>query len=618
MLLSELQLAGFGPIRNSLKLSFEDGYNAVWAGTGAGKTSVARAILAVIQEEYASSARDTLRNRRPVTDQFKVVADFSQEKRLMRCVRDFSTETAKVMVQDALGSKVRDEGPSSPIGNLIDHFDFCMADDWRTVFFCSSATGRGGGAGAAVDLDADLTGRDATSLQKELQHLQEEKMLMGSTSGVQGKADDLQHQIIDAEKRLEDIESILAVAQTHQSYLDAKASLEDAGPPLMERARNYSALDKKFENKTYAYHIKKDELNELLKKPQSKKRWFADPKYGASLLLFLASLIAAGITSKQVIAIPGLLALGYAGYLSWRYFAIGTVVHELEQKLEDEGRSFAKEEKKHKEAVGLLFELQKTYKLVSPEDLVALWDEYLVHKKKLAQWEENNNRSQLETEKAILLEELEGKRGKHDEILGILSDASGGGQDDRELERRIEALSKALQKVQEQGGVVVGGASAAFVGGEAEEPSLVDGEILLAAAARVARMDQTVFTEYVIARVDRLIRHFLGGRWGHLLWEVDTWVLRSADGERDVPASELSAGEQEVLTALIRFGVWQSLPSDRQLPIVLDDPFARFDDNSARRMAKLLQKVAERGQVIHLTGRKLFAQSESSQILSTG
>ncbi len=89
------------------------------------------------------------------------------------------------------------------------------------------------------------------------------------------------------------------------------------------------------------------------------------------------------------------------------------------------------------------------------------------------------------------------------------------------------------------------------------------------------------------------------------LFTMDTnFALLRSEGGKSVSGEAYSLGTRELYSLITRFALTDSLYEDEKPFIILDDPFAHFDDKKATAALKLLKKLSETKQIIYFTCSK--------------
>ena len=115
-------------------------------------------------------------------------------------------------------------------------------------------------------------------------------------------------------------------------------------------------------------------------------------------------------------------------------------------------------------------------------------------------------------------------------------------------------------------------------------------------------------TRYVERRVNASISQMTGGRYRRVTIDDATMAVRAFSAERGdwVPIESLSDGTAEQILLAARIGLLGYVTGGQLPPLILDDPFAGYDDTRAARSVELLRELAKGQQIIYLTASSRF------------
>ena len=80
--------------------------------------------------------------------------------------------------------------------------------------------------------------------------------------------------------------------------------------------------------------------------------------------------------------------------------------------------------------------------------------------------------------------------------------------------------------------------------------------------------------------------------------------LVKSEGAKSQPTEAYSLGTRDVFSLCSRLALVDSLYEGEGPFIILDDPFAHFDDKKCQAAIKCIKKMAEKKQIIYLTCSK--------------
>jgi AAA domain len=115
-------------------------------------------------------------------------------------------------------------------------------------------------------------------------------------------------------------------------------------------------------------------------------------------------------------------------------------------------------------------------------------------------------------------------------------------------------------------------------------------------------------SRYVERRVNGSISQMTGGRYRRVTIDDTTMAVRAFSADRGdwVPIEDLSDGTAEQILLAARIGLLGYVTGGQLPPLVLDDPFAGYDDARAARSMGLLRELAKGQQIVYLTASGRF------------
>ena len=130
----------------------------------------------------------------------------------------------------------------------------------------------------------------------------------------------------------------------------------------------------------------------------------------------------------------------------------------------------------------------------------------------------------------------------------------------------------------------------------------------LRAIERAEAATTALTTRYVERRVNATIGRMTGGRYRRVAINDSSLAVRvfSADRNDWVAVDALSDGTAEQVLLAARIGLLGYVTGGQLPPLILDDPFAGYDDARATRSVDLLRELAAGQQIIYLTASSRF------------
>ncbi len=142
----------------------------------------------------------------------------------------------------------------------------------------------------------------------------------------------------------------------------------------------------------------------------------------------------------------------------------------------------------------------------------------------------------------------------------------------------------------------------------------------LAGIERAEAATTALTSRYVERRVNAAIGQMTGGRYRRVAIDDGTLAVRvfSADRNDWVPVGSLSDGTAEQVLLAARIGLVGFVTGGRLPPLLLDDPFAGYDDARAARSFELLRRLATGQQIVYLTTSNRFDKAGDALVELAG
>ncbi len=133
-------------------------------------------------------------------------------------------------------------------------------------------------------------------------------------------------------------------------------------------------------------------------------------------------------------------------------------------------------------------------------------------------------------------------------------------------------------------------------------------EAALRGIERAEAATTALTTRYVERRINATIAQMTGGRYRRVAIDDSSLAVRvfSADRNDWVPIEAVSDGTAEQVLLAARIGLLGYVTGGQLPPVLLDDPFAGYDDTRAAHSFDLLRQLAGRQQIIYLTASNRF------------
>jgi hypothetical protein len=145
-------------------------------------------------------------------------------------------------------------------------------------------------------------------------------------------------------------------------------------------------------------------------------------------------------------------------------------------------------------------------------------------------------------------------------------------------------------------------------------------EAALKGIERAEAATTALTTRYVERRVNATIAQMTGGRYRRVAIDDGSLAVRvfSADRNDWVPIESVSDGTAEQVLLAARIGLLGYVTGGQLPPLLLDDPFAAYDDARAAQSFDLLKQLAAGQQIVYLTASSRFDAAGDSVVSLAG
>ena len=124
---------------------------------------------------------------------------------------------------------------------------------------------------------------------------------------------------------------------------------------------------------------------------------------------------------------------------------------------------------------------------------------------------------------------------------------------------------------------------------------------LQAAAAAIESLSQEVRREYapvLTEKIKKTVENITAGRYNTIdVSSAEGIRAAGADG-KEQPLDRLSAGTGDQIYFAVRLGMIDLLSPNMRLPLILDDAFARYDEERLGKILDLLRQEASSRQIL--------------------
>lgn len=130
---------------------------------------------------------------------------------------------------------------------------------------------------------------------------------------------------------------------------------------------------------------------------------------------------------------------------------------------------------------------------------------------------------------------------------------------------------------------------------------LMERDSLQAAYAAIESLSKEVQREFapvLSENIKKTVENITSGRYNTIYVSDSGGVRAGASGGKQLSVDQLSAGTGDQIYFAVRLGMIDLLSPEVKLPLILDDAFARYDDERLRRILELLIQEAGNRQIL--------------------
>ncbi len=335
----------------------------------------------------------------------------------------------------------------------------------------------------------------------------------------------------------------------------------------------------------------KADLAEAMKLKEKSGRK-ASPVLAVILLILCGALVAAGFLLKDFMI--------HAFIAAFVLLAVGIILLVRTSRCKAEAYEAAKDRRR----------ILVKYRAESEEDIASSLDEYLALYKDYAEAQ------RTEKETAELLAAVRRRQEQAEKTTLTQLDFTGGDNQAAQLSRRLSEARAKCSRISalmaERSGRLAAMGDPLVLGSEisrmeeeyAEISAEYDAIALAIDTLRKAEEDiQSRFSPALGRLAAEYMEFVTGGRYDGVMLDRSFSAMVHEKGS-DVPRSAeyLSAGTLDLMYLAVRLAVCGlALPEDANCPLIIDDAFVNYDDGRRKKTMELLEKIAQRRQVILFT-----------------
>ncbi|MBN2225626.1 MAG: AAA family ATPase [Deltaproteobacteria bacterium] len=641
MILLDLVIVGVGRFAQPTRFSFHKGYTVVFGLNETGKTTVARAVMAVFYPDVYSRAPDFINwqltgtSRAYVTvkegnDVYRLTRDFSQKlSNLARYIPDKKTFALVTKDEKEISGFLTEKLGlfDEEICSSVFYSDFLHLPSTnpfgvtglvpRPIPSVSPAASESGGSGEGDDEDPD-------SLKERLETLKEEITRGKEIDQIQVDLDELSAKVYEIQSKLKEVREIEAKLGEINAFFDRSKALGDIDGVKGRMDRYLESERRKDahlnEVKSRRGQAEAELANTAL--PSLKDNKFLVPGGGIALGCIVLTILRPTIadfmpsTYEKIINLIFtavnlgiLVGLGLIAWGVWQFInaqnriqgfrsTVGeadTDIRQIQGKFESETKDFR--------------DIMRTLGANSVEELKArLAGVEQMGGKRMALEQRHQQLVKEHNVEALIREEAAAKK-KVEDLESKLESLGALGYTHQEMKEEI----KRIEKILKQKGIAVtpfnegkGTATKGF--GQDQKPSRFPGDHfsrLIAVATELVQKGRMEPLSELQKNFDKYIQVLSNNNYARSSISKEGVIkFMRGDNLMRVGLESMSPAAKDSMYFSLKFALIGSIISKKALPIIFDDPFLLFDDKRLAAVLTILKEISAKTQVIHLTSKQ--------------
>jgi hypothetical protein len=640
MILLDLVIAGVGRFAQPTRFSFNKGYTVVFGLNETGKTTFARAAMAVFFPEAYSRGPDFINwqltgtSRAYVTvkegnDVYRLTRDFSQK--LSNLARYLPDKKAFVLVtkdEKEIGEFLTEKLGlfDEEIFSSVFYSDFMhlpSTNPYGVVGLIPRPTpsvspSASGSAGSGED-----DGEDVDTLKERLDTLKREITRGKEIDEIQVNLDELNAKTYEIQSKMKEVREIEAKLGEINVFFDRSKALGDLSG-IKSRMDRYVESERRKDGQINEIKSRRGQAEAELSNsavPSLKDNKYLLPGAGIAFGGIVLNLFESNIVSFlpdysgpvsiafKVITFGILVGLGLVAWGVWQFINAQNQIQGLRSTVSEADIEIRQIQAKFESETKDFRDIMRTLGTGSVEDLKAklasveqMEAKKRTYEQRYQQLVKEHNFDSLigeEAETKRRIEELESKL----ESLGALGYTH---QEMKEEIRRIETLlkKKGVSVSPFEGGKT--GQAKAF--GQERKPSRFPEDHfsrLIGIATELVQKGRMEPLSELQKNFDKYIQTLSNNNYARSSISKDGVIkfLRGNDLMR-VGLESMSPAAKDSMFFSLKFALIGSVIAKRPLPIIFDDPFLLFDDKRLATVLGILKELSAKTQVIHLTSKQ--------------
>ncbi len=641
MILLDLVIVGVGRFAQPTRFSFHKGYTVVFGLNETGKTTVARAVMAVLYPEIYSRAPDFINwqltgtSRAYVTvkegnDVYRLTRDFSQKlSNLARYIPDkkifaLATKDEKE-ISDFLTEKLGlfDEEICSSVF-YSDFLHLPSTNPFGVVgVIPRPAPSASGGASASVG-SGEGDDEDPDSLKERYEMLKREIARGKEIEQVQVNLDELNAGVYEIQSKLKEVRELEARLGEIDAFFDRSKALGDIDG-IKVRLDRYIDSERKKDAHVNEIKSRRGQAEAELSNasvPSLKDSKFLMPGAGIALACIMVTFLRPTIAGFMpdgyekiidllftVVNLGILVGLGLVAWAVWQFINAQNQIQSLRSTVTEADIDIRQIQGKFESETKDFRDIMRTLGTGNIEDLKAKLagvQQMEAKKKALEQ-----RRQQLVKEhnvEALAGQEAATKK-KVEELDSKLESLGALGYTQQEMKDEIKRIERILKRK----GISVtpfdeGKAGTAKAFGQDRKPSRFPDDHfsrLIAVATELVQKGRMEPLSELQKNFDKYIQALSNNNYARSSISKDGVIkFLRGDNLMRVGLESMSPAAKDSMYFSLKFALTDSIIAKKALPIIFDDPFLLFDDKRLATVLTILKELSAKTQVIHLVSKQ--------------
>jgi uncharacterized protein YhaN len=640
MILLDLVIVGVGRFAQPTRFTFHKGYTVAFGLNETGKTTFARAAMAVFYPEIYSKAPDFINWQ--LTGTSRAYVTVKEGNDVYRLTRDFSQKLSNLAryIPDKKTFALATKDEKEIADFLTEKFGLFDEEIYSSVFYSDfqhlpstnpfgvmgavpkpvAPASRSGSASAG---DADADDEDPDSLKDRLETLKREITRGKEIDQVQVDLDDLNGKLYEIQSKTKEVKELEEKLREINAFFDRSKALGDI-TGIKSRLDRYVDSERRKDAQINEIKSRRGQAEAQLGNtavPSLKDNKYLLPGAGIALggillnffqgnvLSFLPEYSSPISIAFKLITFAILAGLGLVAWGVWQFINAQNQIQSFRSTISEADTDIRQIQVKFESETKDFRDIMKTLGSTNIEDLKAKLagveqteaKKNALEKRYHELVKEHNYEGLIADETAIRkrVEELESKL----ESLGALGFTH---QEMKDEIKRVEALlkKKGIQVTPFQ----EGGAGAVKSFGVERKPSRFPEDHfsrLIAIATELVQKGKMETLSELQKNFDKYIQALSNNNYARSSISQDGIIkFLKGDNLMRVGLESMSPAAKDSMFFSLKFALIGSIIAKRALPIIFDDPFLLFDDKRLGTVLTILKELSTKTQVIHLTSKQ--------------